>query len=105
MRFDGAKLKQLRETRCWDQHTLAEHARQHGASLNQSTVSRSENGKEPSGRNVVALAAALGIEPRELYDSDDDAEAASMAAGSPLTPAELELLGDLMVRLIRKVAA
>ena len=79
MRFDGAKLKELRGARKWDQHRLAEVARSHGAGITQSQVSRYENGKEPSGRNVVALAAALQIEPRELYGEDE----AAVEAGPP----------------------
>lgn len=83
MRFDGDKLKALRDARKWDQHRLAEAARSHGAGITQSTISRYEHGQEPSGRNIVALAAALEVDPRELYaDDTDDAEAATMTAAT-----------------------
>lgn len=82
MRFDGEKLKTLRDARKWDQHRLAEAARSHGTGITQSTISRYEHGQEPSGRNIVALAAALGVDPRELYGSDDDLEAATMTAAT-----------------------
>lgn len=81
VRFDGGKLKELRSDRKWDQHRLAEAARSHGVGITQSQVSRYENGQEPSGRNVMALAAALGIEVKDLY-GEPDAEAASMTAAT-----------------------
>lgn len=77
MRFDGEKLKALRVSRRWDQHKLAEAAREHGrVGITQSQISRYENGQEPSGRNALALAGALNVEVRDLYSGspDDDAE-------------------------------
>lgn len=79
MRFNGGKLKALRDSRKWDQHRLAEAARAHGTGITQSQISRYENGQEPSGRNAMALAAALGVTVEELYGADaEDEEAASM---------------------------
>lgn len=72
MRFNGRKLKALRGSRKWDQHTLAEAARKHATGVTQSQISRYENGQEPSGRNALALASALGVDVRDLYAPDDD---------------------------------
>jgi transcriptional regulator with XRE-family HTH domain len=85
VRFDGGRLRDLRTARKWDQHRLAEAARGYGVGVTQSQVSRYENGQEPSGRNVVALASALNVDVRELYDangsgpSDDDEESDPVA--------------------------
>lgn len=80
MNFDGARLKQLRVGRKWDQHRLAEAARSHGVGITQSQISRYENGQEPSGRNLLALASALDVDASDLYGdtSDEEEEAASM---------------------------
>jgi len=81
VRFDGGSLKRLRLDRKWDQHHLAEAARAHGVGITQSQISRYENDHEPSGRNALALAAALGVDVRELYadalPSDEDEEVAA----------------------------
>jgi transcriptional regulator with XRE-family HTH domain len=99
VRFDGQRLKALRTARKWDQHRLAETARRHGVGITQSQVSRYENGQEPSGRNALALAAALEVDVADFYaekaSSDDDEELASMA----LTRDEYAMLGSLMARL------
>jgi transcriptional regulator with XRE-family HTH domain len=100
MRFDGHHLKELRIAKKWDQHRLAEAARSHGVGITQSQISRYENGKEPSGRNALALATALGVTVEELF-ADDEAEAASMNAAAPLTPAEFEMFADLLSRIVR----
>lgn len=74
-------MKALREGRKWDQHRLAEAARAQGVGVTQSQISRYENGKEPNGRNALALASALGVDVRDLYESngtpssEDDEEA------------------------------
>lgn len=74
VKFDGKQLKALRVSRKWDQHRLAEAARAFPSGITQSQISRYENGQEPSGRNALALAAALGVEVRDLYSDDDDTE-------------------------------
>lgn len=79
MRFDGEKLKALRSSRRWDQHRAAEECRRHGVGITQSQISRYENGQEPSGRNTLALAAAFGVEPRDLYSADAEEEEPVMA--------------------------
>lgn len=86
VRFAGEKLKALRGSRKWDQHKLAEAARSHGVGINQSQISRYENGQEPSGRNALALAAALGVDVRELY-GDDPEEEESQTVGDLFTVA------------------
>lgn len=95
MRFDGTKLKAHRDARTWDQHRLAEAARSHGVGVTQSQISRYENGKQPSSRNAMALAAALGVEPRELFSDDEPAEAATMTA------ATADSLAEVLRELIR----
>lgn len=105
VRFDGTKLKTLRDARTWDQHRLAEAARAHGVGVTQSQISRYENGQQPSGRNAMAIAAALGVEPRELY-GEPDAEAASMTSASADALYEaLRALVRTEVREAIKVAA
>lgn len=83
VRFDGGQLKRLRLERKWDQHRLAEAARAHGVGITQSQISRYENDHEPSGRNALALATALGVDVRELYadalPSEDDEEEAALS--------------------------
>lgn len=71
VRFDGVKLRELRRGRKWDQHRLAEEARKRATGITQSQISRYENGQEPSGRNAVALASALGVTVESLYASGD----------------------------------
>src|SRR5689334_11654079 len=86
MRFNGAKLKELREARSWDQHRLAQEARVHGrAGITQAAVSRHENGMQPTPRNATAYAKALGVAVMELFELDDDEEA---ALATPLTREE-----------------
>lgn len=99
MRFSGDTLKRLRLERRWDQHRLAEAARSHGVGITQSQISRYENDHEPSGRNALALASALGVRVEDLYDraGDDDEEEDSSAM--PLSRDEFAMLGDLMGRL------
>lgn len=62
--FAGYKLANARETRGWDQKTLAEQS-----GVSRSVVSALESGKTAHPRSVTVnlLAAALGIIPRELY--------------------------------------
>lgn len=81
VRFDGAKLEELRLARKFDQSELAFRARQHGVGITQSQISRYENpnGPEPSGRNAIALALALDVTVTELYRGDDDDEEAALA--------------------------
>lgn len=74
VRFDGKKLKALRESRSWDQHRLAETARTLGTGITQSQISRYENGQQPGGHNAMAIAKALGVPVDELYDSEADEE-------------------------------
>lgn len=75
MRFDGKRLAALRTARKMGQHELAQAARQHGSGVTQSGVSKHENGKQPSARNVMAYALALGIQPSDLFEIDDSDKA------------------------------
>lgn len=103
LRFDGRQVTARRGLKT--QTDLANALRDRGFGTTQTTVSRWESGQEPRRHVIDALASELGCKARDLY-TDDEAEAASMAAGSPLTPQELEMLGVLMGRLITaKVAA
>jgi transcriptional regulator with XRE-family HTH domain len=103
LKWNGAKLEKLRGRKT--QVDLAAALRSKGFGTTQTTVSRWESGQQPRAYIIDALAAEIGCTTRELFD-EDEAEAAPMAAGSPLTHEELEILGDLMARLIRpKVAA
>lgn len=97
MKFDGEKLRKLRTDRKWDQHRLAEAARAHGVGITQSQISRYENGQEPSGRNLVAVAQALGVEPRELLDGSPDVD-----EEDALLPSHAEMLAALrpLARLV-----
>lgn len=81
MRFDGNKLRDLRKARSWDQHRLAEAARQHQTGITQGAISRYENGMEPTTRNAMAIAVALEVDLSALMredDAGDDEEAAPM---------------------------
>lgn len=94
MQFDGSRLKALRTTRKWDQHRLAEAARAHGVGITQSQISRYENGQEPSGRNVLAIAAALGVEPKALYGETAEEDESLLPS-----PSQNELLHALHAAL------
>lgn len=72
VRFNGEKLRELREARKFDQHRLAERARRYGTGITQASVSRHENGMQPSGANALAYARALDIDVAELYGLDAD---------------------------------
>lgn len=102
MNFDGARLKALRTSRKWDQHKLAEAARAHGVGITQSQISRYENGQEPSGRNLLALASALDVEATELYGGDEDEEVSSLPVGAE--QAFLEALRPLARLFAERVA-
>lgn len=84
MRFNGEKLRDLRKARSWGQHELAEAARGFASGITQAQVSRYENGQQPSGRNALALAMALGVAVTDLYSVAD--------APLPSTPTLLEIL-------------
>lgn len=75
MRFDGENLRKLRKAKSWDQHRLAQEARQHQAGITQAAVSKHENGMQPTTRNAAAYAKALGVPVLELFELDDDEEA------------------------------
>lgn len=79
MRFSGKKLRELRQARKLDQTSLSHLARKFASGMTQAQVSRYENGQQPSGHNAIALAAALEVDVRELYEPDDDEEAAQVA--------------------------
>jgi transcriptional regulator with XRE-family HTH domain len=106
MKFNGSKLKVLREARKWDQHRLAEAARSYGTGITQSQISRYENGKEPSGRNAVALAAALDTTVADLYTDDIDLATVTAAAASDDDEDSSMTIGQALDRMLeRKVQA
>lgn len=74
VRFDGEKLRELRLARKWGQHELAEQARRYCTGITQASISRYENGMEPSGRNALALARALGVGVTALYRNGVDSD-------------------------------
>lgn len=81
MKFSGEKLKAQRVAKKLDQHALAELGRRRGAGITQSQISRYENGHgEPSGRNALALAAALDVGVNDLYDAEVEAPFPAEAA-------------------------
>lgn len=99
MRFDGDKLKTLREARKWDQMRLANEARRFRAGVHQSAISKHEHGhQQPTSRNASAYAKALGVSVLDLYSLDDDEEEAAMAS-APLTREEQAFLAGLMSKL------
>jgi transcriptional regulator with XRE-family HTH domain len=66
---DGTKLKELREEQAFSVRDLAEEA---GVSTD--TITALEKGRRKAWpRNVRKLAAALGVEPRELMKGGSDA--------------------------------
>jgi transcriptional regulator with XRE-family HTH domain len=66
---DGSKLKELREDRAFSVRDLAEEA---GVSTD--TITALEKGRRKAWpRNVRKLAAALGVEPRDLMQAGKDA--------------------------------
>jgi transcriptional regulator with XRE-family HTH domain len=69
MKLDGTRLRQLRREQAWSQRDLA---RESGVS--QDAIARLELGqREAQPRTVRRLAAALGVEPRELMKGNNDA--------------------------------
>lgn len=67
-RFNSAKLQELRIAKKLDQTELATRLRaNHGLGATQATISRWENGKEPRGYALPALAAELGVAIEDLY--------------------------------------
>lgn len=110
MRFDGGKLRALRTAKKWDQHRLAEAARQHQTGITQGAISKYENGMEPNGRNALALALALDVEVNELFVEDDDEEAAQMDVVSVLVAQarmhaeQARLMAELVARLAESAA-
>lgn len=83
VRFDGQKLRKLREARNLDQHELASRARLFGSGVTQSTVSRLEGGtQEPTLRTLSALAGALDVAEGDLLVDNlaDDAPFQGRAA-------------------------
>lgn len=67
-------------------------------------MSRHENGMEPSGRNALAYAKALGVDVNELYvDGDDDAEAAPVAPAPDLAEALAATVRAIVVAEVAKL--
>lgn len=96
MRFDGAKLKDLRVARKFDQQRLAS-----AIGANQSQISRYEHGKsQPSGRVAIAIAKTLGVAVTDFYSLEEDEEEA--AASMPMTREEQEVIVNLFARLAGK---
>jgi transcriptional regulator with XRE-family HTH domain len=102
VRFDGEQLKSLRLGRRLDQHALAERARQSGVGVTQSQISRYENGHEPSGRNALALASALGVDVTDLYRDSRNGGEDDEEADAPLSHDEMDLYLSLHARVIRQ---
>lgn len=102
VRFNGDRLEELRLDRKWDQHRLAEEARQFGVGVTQSQISRYENGQEPSGRNALALAGALAVDMRELYVADADGEDRLPPTPRPSLSGDLQRLAALAGILERR---
>lgn len=74
-RVDGSKLARLRTAKKFDQTELATRLRKRGLGTTQATVSRWENGQEPSAYALPAIAAELGVSIEDLYaDADEDDE-------------------------------
>lgn len=96
--FSGQRLEQLRGRKT--QTDLANGLRARGFGTTQTTVSRWESGQVPHSSVLPALAAELGVSVQELFAEPDDGEPSRMRAAVPLTHEELDLLGDLMGRLI-----
>ena len=96
MKFSGEKLRELRKARSWDQHRLASEARSYATGITQASVSRHENGMEPSGRNALAYARALGVDVAELY---------GVAAAADEEDSSMSLTRDLHRSIVRIVEA
>lgn len=63
----GANVADFRKAKSWSQRRLAEELEQHGVKLDPSAVTRIERGgREAKLREAVAIAAALGVDLREL---------------------------------------
>jgi transcriptional regulator with XRE-family HTH domain len=65
MHWNGSKLREVRVAAEMRQLDLAI-----AAGVAQTAISRWEAGSEPNGRNLLAIAKALGCKPEALYDSD-----------------------------------
>ena len=66
---DGAKLRELRESRAFSVRDLAAEAR-----VSTDIITALEKGRRKAWpRNVRKLAVALGVDPRELMRRGDDA--------------------------------
>lgn len=70
VRIDGNQLRRLRERRLWTREDLSDKS---GVSADQ--IGRIERGvtKSPHMRTVRGLVEALGVEPEELMEGEDDA--------------------------------
>ncbi len=99
MKTQGALIRKARHDAGMTQAALAA-----AAGTRERNIIRWENNQhEPRFDNIVAIAEATG-KPLEFF-ADDDEEAAPVAAGSPLTPAEFEVFGDLLARIVRPKVA
>lgn len=85
-RFAHEKLPQLRGN--LTQTDLANRLRAKGYGTTQTTVSRWEAGQQPRAYVLPALASELGVTVDELFATDDEEDASSMAL-------DRDLLGEL----------
>lgn len=100
--FSGARLREIREANRLLQHDLADRLRKRGFGTTQVTVSRWENGQAPRSSVMAALADELGVKVDELYQDEEESEAASMA---PLAAGNLlETLAEAVEALREKRA-
>lgn len=68
------RLAEIRKRRGWSQEDLARRTGELGAAMTQSTIARTELGRNVSLNETLALAAALGVAPTSLFLPLESAE-------------------------------
>jgi len=69
----GARIRALREERCWSQSDLAEAMKQAGRQTNRETITRWETGVvEPTASSLKVLAAVLDVRMDYLTGAEGD---------------------------------